>query len=136
MKTLLAMIMSVVCLNSVCLAAENWVKISKGEKNNVFIDKSSISKNALSVGAWFKIEKMTDSTPIDGKTPTSMKIFQECICSKNATRAKEIILFDKKKAIIGQAAKANADWQPVTQGSKNEIVCAALCGGTGNPHSK
>ncbi len=127
MKSLLVAIVVTFCMGSTGFAAENWVKVSKGKTNIVSMDKSSIKNSPGITGAWFKIEKMTDITPIDGKTPVTMKIYQESYCSKNSTRAKEVIMYDKKKEVIGKASKPNSEWQDVAKGSKTEILFAALC---------
>lgn len=128
MKSLLVAIVAICGLGSTGYAAENWVKVSKGQTNIVSMDKSSIKNSAGVVGAWFKIEKMTDISPIEGKTPVSMRIYQECYCSKNSSRAKEVIMYDKKKAVVGKASKPNSEWQDVAKGSKTEILFGALCG--------
>lgn len=91
------------------------------------MDKSSIKNSPGITGAWFKIDKMTDVAPIDGKIPVSMKIYQESYCTKNSTRAKEVIMYDQKKAVIGKASKPNSEWQDVAKGSKTEILYTALC---------
>lgn len=127
MKSLLVAIIALGCLGSTGYAAEKWVKVTKESTNIVSIDKSSIKNSPGITGAWFKIEKMTEAAPIDGKTPVSMKIYQESYCTKNSTRAKEVVMFDQKKAVIGKASKPNSEWQDVTKGSKTEILFNALC---------
>lgn len=122
-KTILAALVSAIPLISF---AQNWVKVTTSELDNVYIDTISLKKNGNNRRVWV----LSDYKKKDKHGDLSNKVLSEFDCVEDRVKNLDYTMFNGNMGngtVTTHIPSANSSWQFVSPGSVDDALLKFVC---------